>query len=188
MSPDREHVVAGAWTFFFGLVALGFAWLMGLAWSCHLGETTATYWAGEIRGPARVVDGDTLNMSGDRVRLWGVDAPELRQQCQSPEGPIPCGVVSRDHLERLIAGRDVECEVRDRDRYGRLVAVCEVPGAVMILPDLDLGEAMVEEGMALAYRKYSTDYVDEEDSARMDRRGLWAYEFEAPEDYRRGSR
>ncbi len=151
-----------------------------------LGGGPTQQWAGEIKGPVeRVSDADTLRIAGQRIRLYGIDTPELTQQCASPEGPIPCGVMSRDHLERLVDGRNVLCQIKDRDRYGRYVATCKIPGSLMVLPDTDLSARMVHDGMALAYRRYSLDYVDEETQARAARRGLWNYQFENPADYRR---
>lgn len=76
----------------------------------------------ELTGFARVVDGDTFSLGAERVRLWGVDAPEGRQVCQDGQGRgYACGDVARDQLVGLIGGRSVRCEVRDRDPYGRAV-------------------------------------------------------------------
>ena len=84
-------------------------------------------------------------------------------------------------LRERIAGRPVECAERDRDRYGRIVAVCRVAGA-------DVNAWMVEQGWAVAYRKYSTDYVSEEAAAKAERRGVWRGEFVEPSRWRRGER
>ncbi|MCR5881209.1 thermonuclease family protein [Phenylobacterium sp. J367] len=79
----------------------------------------------EFTGPARVVDGDTFSIGAERVRLWGVDAPEGRQVCQNAKGQgYACGDVARDQLVGLIGGRIVRCEIRDRDPYGRAVSRC----------------------------------------------------------------
>ena len=70
----------------------------------------------EFTGPARVVDGDTFSIGAERVRLWGVDAPEGRQVCQDAKGQrYACGDAARDQLVGLIGGRSVRCEVRGRD-------------------------------------------------------------------------
>lgn len=134
----------------------------------------------EISGPVeRVVDGDSLTVARQRVRLYGIDAPELHQHCRSPEGPVPCGIWAWDSLALRLAGETVSCEVRDTDRYGRAVALCRLADG------RDLGELLVSEGFAVAYRRYSLDYADEEESAHAARRGLWAYEFEMPWDWRK---
>ena len=94
----------------------------------------------EVTGQARVVDGDTFSVGAERVRLWGVDAPEGRQVCQDAQRQTyACGDVARDQLVRLIDGRAVRCEIRDRDPYGRAVARCQAGST-------DLGEALVRAG------------------------------------------
>ena len=103
----------------------------------------------ELTGPARVVDGDTFSVGAERVRLWGVDAPEGRQVCQNAQGQgYACGDAARDQLVGLIGGRVVRCVVRDRDPYGRAVSRC-VAGST------DLGEAMVRAGWAVDYVQFS---------------------------------
>ena len=77
-----------------------------------------------VSGPARVVDGDTLEVRGTRVRLHGIDVPESKQRCRSAERTWPCG----HEATRAFARRTVACEERDQDRYGRIVAVCRVGG------------------------------------------------------------
>ena len=128
-------------------------------------------------GRAVVVDGDTLEVAGLRVRLWGIDAPESRQACRAAGVEYPCGQRATVHLRTLVAGREVRCAPRARDRWGRVVAVCRVEG-------LDLGAAMVRDGWALAFVRYSRDYVSEEAVARGTRRGLWAGTFVAPWHWR----
>lgn len=127
-----------------------------------------------LTGPATVSDGDGLRLNGERIRLQGIDAFELHQTC----GTGPCGQQARDALQHLVAGRHVACEPVDADRYGRTVAYCHVDG-------VDLGEQMVLQGHALAFRRYSREYVDEEEVARRNRAGAWASDFQNPADWRR---
>ena len=134
-----------------------------------------------LSGLARVVDGDTLHVDRVRVRLHGIDAPESAQRCRTSGRLWPCGREATRALARRIGGRPVACEERDRDRYGRVVAVCTVAG-------LDLNRWMVAEGWAFAYRRYSRDYVAAESRARAARQGIWRGEAVAPWDWRRGKR
>lgn len=129
-----------------------------------------------IVGSAGVVDGDGLRIAGVRIRLHGVDAFERAQTC----GGQACGRASAEHLDRLTRGARVRCTPLDVDRYGRTVARCEARG-------IDVGAAQVEAGHALAYRRYSLDYVPQEDAARRARRGAWATGFDRPEDWRRAN-
>ena len=95
-----------------------------------------------LSGPARVVDGDSLEIGGQRVRLFGIDAPEGRQQCRNAQGQdFACGREVARALETLIGGRSVTCTRLDHDRYEREVAACTVDGR-------DLGEGMVRSGHA----------------------------------------
>lgn len=134
-----------------------------------------------VSGPARVVDGDTLEVRGTRIRLHGIDAPESEQRCRTGGRRWPCGGEATRALARRIGGRPVACEERDRDRYGRVVAVCRVGAA-------DVNAWMAAEGWAFAYRKYSRRYVAEEAAAKAARRGIWRGEVVAPWDWRKGKR
>lgn len=127
----------------------------------------------DITGHARVIDGDGLVIEGRHIRLYGIDAFELRQIC----GAYACGRASADALTNLIGGRPVACAEMDRDRYGRMVAACEAGGR-------DLGAAMVRQGHAVAYTRYSYRYVLEERAARRENAGAWPHGFTAPETWR----
>ena len=135
----------------------------------------------DVSGQARVIDGDSLEIGGTRIRLFGIDAPERGQGCQAGGELWICGGLARLRLEERISGRTVVCEEKDRDRYGRVVAVCRAGGE-------DLNAWMVSEGFALAYRRYSRAYVDEEAGAKSARAGVWRGEFVPPWDWRRGVR
>lgn len=135
----------------------------------------------DVTGRAIVIDGDTVEVDGSRVRLHGVDAPESGQLCRADGLNWQCGQQAGHALADRIEGRVVLCEERDRDRYGRIVALCRVDGH-------DLGAWLVSRGWALAYRRYSTAYAGEEAAAKAARRGLWRGEFVPPWDWRRGER
>jgi endonuclease YncB( thermonuclease family) len=126
-----------------------------------------------------IVDGDTLVLDGRTIRLWGVDAPEGRQTCFDARGAgYRCGDLARNRLRDLIGTRPVSCQARDRDRYDRTVAQCRVAG-------IDLGEALVREGLAVEYRQFSRGaYSGAEAAARQTKRGIWAGRFEAPAEWR----
>jgi endonuclease YncB( thermonuclease family) len=126
-----------------------------------------------IAGGVKVVDGDTLVLDGRRIRLVGIDAPELRQICQRDHRPWPCGKAARDHLAGLIGGAKATCEAGGSDRYDRLLAVCSSGGR-------DLNAAMVDAGYAVAFG----DYEAEESGAREKRLGIWAGTFDAPRTWR----
>ncbi len=131
-----------------------------------------------LAGPARVIDGDTLEIDGERIRLHGVDAFERNQTCGAGASTWYCGLAGTDALTRRLDGRTVSCEPLNTDRYGRTVARCRTGGE-------DIGAWMVERGMALAYRQYSLDYVEAEDRARAARLGVWRdTAFTAPQDWR----
>ena len=134
-----------------------------------------------LSGTARVIDGDTLEIRSTRVRLHGIDAPESAQQCRDAGRGWPCGREATRALAGRIGGRTVGCEARDRDRYGRVVAVCRTGGE-------DLNAWMVASGWAFAYRKYSRSYVAEERAAKAAMRGIWRGDVVPPWDWRKGKR
>jgi endonuclease YncB( thermonuclease family) len=125
-----------------------------------------------------VADGDTLTVAGERIRLWGIDAPELQQTCTRAGGTYPCGEVARYVLLSFVKGQTVSCQERDRDRYRRIVARCQVAGR-------DLGELMVRAGQAVDYTRYSkAAYAEAERIARREGKGLWAGSFADPGEWR----
>jgi endonuclease YncB( thermonuclease family) len=133
-----------------------------------------------ISGRASIIDGDTLELAGKRIRLYGVDAPESSQRCKDGRGiEYRCGQRAALALADKIGAAPVSCSVRDTDRYRRLVAVCSQRG-------LDLNSWLVAEGYAVAYRQFSNDYVPQENAAKSARRGIWAGSFTPPAEYRKG--
>lgn len=136
----------------------------------------------EIVGHATVIDGDTLEIRNTRIRLHGVDAPESSQACEDPaHKSYRCGQRAALELADWLQQRTVHCGVVTKDRYERSVARCTVG-------DSDIGAWLVRSGRAMAYRKYSTVYVGEEDAARKARRGIWAGTFQPPWEYRSAKR
>ncbi|MEM1346068.1 MAG: thermonuclease family protein [Pseudomonadota bacterium] len=135
--------------------------------------------AGAPLQPMRVVDGDTIVLGEDRIRLHGIDAPESAQKCRNQAGrEWACGKEATRFLVDLIGQNGVECDTRDTDRYGRKVSICYANGR-------DLNAALVENGLALAYVKYAKDYAAHEARARAARVGVWGGTFQRPEDWRR---
>ncbi len=128
-----------------------------------------------------MIDGDTIEVHGQRIRLHGIDAPESLQVCRRDGKPWQCGKDAANALADKINRRPVTCEDLGRDRYKRVIGRCTVAGE-------DLEEWLVSQGWALAYRRYSLDYVDEEADAQAARRGIWAGEFVKPWEWRRGKR
>jgi endonuclease YncB( thermonuclease family) len=133
--------------------------------------------AATVSGPAKIVDGDTLEIAGKRIRLFGIDAPEATQTCDRDRQAWACGQTAAERLRGLIGNSSVTCDGNELDQYGRLVAVCTLAG-------VDLNQAMVADGWAVAFRQYSEAYVADEARARAAKRGLWASSFEMPQDYR----
>lgn len=131
----------------------------------------------EMVGRARVIDGDTLELAGQKLRLFGIDAPELDQVCDRSGQRWACGEAARAALAQIVGGRRLSCAVQDIDRYGRNVATCLAGGD-------DVAALMVRQGLALAYRRYSGRYVNAEAAARADGIGLWTSTYVAPEAYR----
>ena len=134
-------------------------------------------------GTASVVDGDTIEIHGQRIRLHGIDAPESRQECTRSDGATwRCGQQAALALADRSGRSIVRCDPRDRDRYGRIIATCFENAE-------DLNHWMVASGWAVAYRKYSLDYVAIEERAHAARIGIWSGTFDMPWDWRaRGTR
>ncbi|MEL6794130.1 MAG: thermonuclease family protein [Pseudomonadota bacterium] len=140
----------------------------------------ALWWSAtrdDISGRATVNDGDTITLNGEKIRIYGIDAPELSQTCRDRNGAsYDCGRLAQREMERL-AKRPMSCDAVETDRYGRTVAICYADGE-------DVGGAMVSSGWARAYLSYSLRYAAEETRARAADRGLWAGEFDDPWAFR----
>ena len=128
-----------------------------------------------------ITDGDTLKRNGVRYRLEGIDAPEINQICTLNNQDWECGLAAALYLEQLHGTDGFECKELGQDRYKRILARC------YIFKDgnrMDIGSIMVRKGYALAYRRYSKDYIDEEKLAKDNKRGLWRSKFIKPWEWR----
>ena len=128
----------------------------------------------------KVSDGDSLRSGTLQIRLFGIDAPELNQECKDQNGKIwGCGIAAHRQLVTLIGTKkELQCSLRDVDRYGRLIMQC-------FTGSTDIGAAMVKSGHALAYRRFSNLYIAEEEQAKTALRGIWRGTFSPPWEWRR---
>jgi endonuclease YncB( thermonuclease family) len=138
----------------------------------------ATPAVADVAGIASVIEGDILEIRGQRIRLDGIDAPEPAQVCRLDGKPWMCGKAAAEALAHKIGGRPVSCEDLGRDPHGRILARCTVDGE-------DLGQWMLSNGWAVSHYLYSYEYSRAEQQAKSARRGIWASTFEKPWEWRR---
>jgi endonuclease YncB( thermonuclease family) len=142
-------------------------------------EAGAKASAGPLQGRASVIDGDTLEVQGTRIRLFGIDAPESAQTCLDQAArTYRCGQRAAFALSDKVGARAVSCQPTGKDRFDRVVARCSVAGE-------DLQAWMVRNGHALAFRRYSKACRPYEAEAKAAKAGIWKGSFEAPWDWRR---
>lgn len=130
-----------------------------------------------VSGAATAIDGDTLVVNGAKVRLFGIDAPELAQPCRLGTETWACGEDAKAQLEELLSIGPIICSGNEKDTYGRLIAVCSAGG-------FDLNRTMVAEGWATAYRSLSDAYIADEVRASAAKKGIWRSEFDLPQNFR----
>jgi len=163
-------------------VLLALALVAWVAFEAGLIQRYVMFSSPAFIGTATLVDGDTIKIRGNRIRLFGIDAPERRQICINDAGDTyRCGQVATEALRRKIGGRLVSCDHRGTDRYGRAISKCWVD-------DNSLNSWLVSQGLAVAYTRYSVRYLPEEAYARVMGRGLWSGEFDRPTDWRKQNR
>ena len=142
-----------------------------------------------ISGIAEVTDGDTIRIEGKKIRFFGIDAPEKKQQCKKPWLTIsfisfskdyPCGQISTDKLKKKINNKLLICKWTNKDRYKRYIAEC-------FKDKTNINAWMVRNGYAVAYRKYSKKFVSQEIFAKKEKLGLWSGTFMMPWDYRKNN-
>lgn len=115
---------------------------------------------------------------GTPVRLHGIDAPELKQECREPNGKMAkCGLLAAAYLLELVKDQVVDCKGNSQDRYGQWLLRCYVG-------DFNINRAMVRSGWAVSYEYLSRSYVDDEADAKAARVGMWGMEFVRPHDWR----
>ena len=131
-----------------------------------------------LTGAATVADGDTIVISGTRIRLEGIDAPELEQNCtDTNQQSWTCGRSASRALRTHIQGHDLKCEPKGLDQFKRVLAVCFMPDGS------DINGSMVQQGWALAYG-HAQVYRPEQDAAQAAKRGIWAGTFTPPREWR----
>ena len=149
---------------------------------CTLTMTSSFGQTQLVEGRARVIDGDTIKIGKSRIRLHGIDAPESKQRCKDKKlNYWLCGQAATKALSKKINNRVVECFSEKKDKYKRHIAICSVDG-------MNLNQWLVLHGWAIAYRKYSKDYLEAETAAKSIETGIWAGEFILPWEWRRGKR
>ncbi len=134
-------------------------------------------------GKVYVSDGDTIKSKNNeiKIRLHGIDAPEAKQTCKNHNDvKYSCGYRSTKFLKSLINKKRIKCTTKDKDRYGRLIAVC-------FSGKININATMVREGWAIAYRYYSKDYVNEEEIAKAKKKGIWQGSFIEPYIWRKNN-
>ena len=144
----------------------------------------------EIYGTPKIIDGDTVHINTKKIRLEGIDAPEIKQQCKKPFLKISaiigfefnknysCGVIAKKKLIDKINNSKIKCITSSKDRYKRFLATC-------YLDKINLNKWMVRSGNAVAYKRYSKDYVREEAYAKENKFGMWKGSFIMPEKWRK---
>ena len=134
--------------------------------------------AQSIIGKAKIIDGDTIHIGKNKIRLHGIDAPEWNQTCTINNKEWECGKKSTLALKKLIDKKTVVCEIKGIDQYKRYIAVC-------FSKKVNLNKKMVYNGWAIAYRYYSKDYIEEEEVARKNKMGIWKGKFLEPYQFRK---
>ena len=144
----------------------------------------------EIYGVPKIIDGDTVHINTKKIRLEGIDAPEIKQQCKKPFLKISiligfefnknysCGVTSKIKLISRIDNSKIKCISSSRDRYKRFLATC-------YKDKINLNKWMVRNGFAVAYKRYSKDYLRDEEYAKENKLGVWEGSFIMPEKWRK---
>ena len=135
-------------------------------------------YATELAGFPKIIDGDTIHINSYKIRLEGIDAPEMKQKCMKDQKEYFCGKISKNRLQEKAGDIVIQCISSGKDRYKRYLATC-------FIGKINLNKWMVKNGYAIAYRRYSKMYVDDEEFAKENTLGLWSGTFIKPEKWRK---
>ena len=135
--------------------------------------------AKEIYGNPRIIDGDSLEIKNEKIRFLGIDAPELKQTCNSNGQIIYCGILAKEALLQKMENKIPTCIREGKDVYDRFLAECFVSGK-------SLSRYLVRNGYAFAYRKYSKKFIKDEENAKQRQLGIWSMKFKYPWEFRKG--
>ena len=162
----------------FSFLIIFFLFLINLA---NSEEKFISSWPNNIL----ITDGDTIKIGKEKIRLFGIDAPEIKQICKNKNNnPYACGEISKNHLRYLLRknlNRKIYCYYSERDRYNRIVAECFIG----VNSSFNINEKMILSGHAIAYLKYSKKYLEAENKARNQKLGMWGGKFDLPEEWRK---
>ena len=140
-----------------------------------------------FEGIPRIIDGDSLEINNNKIRLFGIDAPERKQICKKPyliisffnfQRNYECGLMVTNQLKKFINNRTIKCTSESKDRYNRYLSIC-------YLKNKNINSWFVKNGYAIAYRRYSKKYVLEEKHAERNKLGIWQGTFQNPEEWRK---
>ena len=134
-----------------------------------------------IKGKAKIIDGDTIHIGKNKIRLHGIDAPEINQTCNINKVIWDCGKESRKKLKKLILNQKIQCEINGVDKYKRFISEC-------FLNNESINKYMVREGWAIAYRYYSKIFVIDENFAKKNQLGIWQGNFIEPYLFRKNNK
>ena len=134
-----------------------------------------------IKGKAKIIDGDTIHIEKNKIRLHGIDAPEIDQTCTINDKVWHCGLESISALKKLVLNNIISCVVSDIDKYKRYIAEC-------FINNKNINKSMVRNGWAIAYRYYSLDFVEDEKLAKKDKIGIWQGQFQEPYLFRKSKK
>ena len=144
----------------------------------------------EITGTPKIIDGDSIKIKNFKIRFEGIDAPEIKQNCKKDYLKIstiisftfkkdyPCGEFSKEKLEKKINNSEIKCISSSKDRYKRYLATC-------FKGNININRWMVRNGYAVAYKKYSKKYLNDENYAKDEKLGIWKGTFMRPEKWRK---